>query len=82
VPARWPWRSLHLLAYVNLISACNVEMTHAIGLPMTSSRFRRLLCPRSQSRLLVWHAESQVSCEGCLRSWQRALEEHKPKGDV
>jgi hypothetical protein len=38
--------------------------------------------PRGQSRLLVWHAESQAFYEGCLRSWHRALEEHKPKGDV
>jgi hypothetical protein len=66
--ARELWRSLHLLAYFNLISPCQRQMTQAIGLPMTSSRRRMLLCPRGQSRLLVWHAESQVSCEGCLRS--------------
>jgi hypothetical protein len=42
LPAPEPWRSLHLIAYVNLIFSCNVETTHALGLPMTLSLLFRV----------------------------------------
>jgi hypothetical protein len=42
LPAPAPWRSLHLIAYVNLILPCNVETTHALGLPMSLSLLFRV----------------------------------------
>ena len=42
LPAPEPWRNLHLIAYGNLILPCNVETTHALGLPMSLSLLFRV----------------------------------------
>jgi len=42
LPAPEPWRSLHLITYVNLNFPCNVETAHALGLPMTLSLLFRV----------------------------------------